>query len=62
MKYQTQQIAYWYFLGALALFAVQVLGGLWLGWIYVAPNFLAEAMPFNIVRMIHTNEIGRAHV
>jgi nitric oxide reductase subunit B len=57
MKYQTQQIAYWYFLGALALFAVQVLGGLWLGWIYVAPNFLAEAMPFNIVRMIHTNAL-----
>ena len=57
MKYRTQQIAYWYFLGALALFAVQVLGGLWLGWIYVAPNFLAEAMPFNIVRMIHTNAL-----
>ena len=57
MKYQTQKIAYWYFLAALALFSVQVLGGLWVGWIYVQPNFLAEAMPFNIVRMIHTNSL-----
>ncbi|MDE9451562.1 cbb3-type cytochrome c oxidase subunit I [Aliiroseovarius sp. Z3] len=57
MKYQTQKIAYWYFLAAMAVFAVQVLGGLWAGWIYVAPNFLSELMPFNIVRMLHTNAL-----
>ncbi|WP_289042354.1 cbb3-type cytochrome c oxidase subunit I [uncultured Aliiroseovarius sp.] len=57
MKYQTQKIAYWYFLAAMAVFAVQVLGGLWAGWIYVSPNFLSELMPFNIVRMLHTNSL-----
>ncbi|UWQ16011.1 cbb3-type cytochrome c oxidase subunit I (plasmid) [Aliiroseovarius sp. M344] len=57
MKYQTQKIAYWYFLAAMAVFAVQVLGGLWAGWIYVSPNFLSELMPFNIVRMLHTNAL-----
>jgi len=57
MKYQTQQIAYWYFLAALTLFAVQVLGGLTLGYIYIQPNFLAEIFPFHIVRMVHTNAL-----
>ncbi|MCK8465114.1 cbb3-type cytochrome c oxidase subunit I [Aliiroseovarius sp. S1339] len=57
MKYQTQRIAYWYFLAAMAVFAVQVIGGLWAGWIYVSPNFLSELMPFNIVRMLHTNAL-----
>ena len=31
MKYQTQKIAYWYFLTAMILFAVQVTMGLVLG-------------------------------
>jgi len=57
MKYQTQRVAYWYFLAAMAVFAVQVLGGLWAGWIYVNPNFLSDAMPFNIIRMLHTNSL-----
>ena len=57
MKYQTQKIAQAYFLVAMALFAIQVLGGLLAGWIYVSPNFLAEALPFNIVRMLHTNSL-----
>ncbi|WP_421703327.1 cbb3-type cytochrome c oxidase subunit I [Aliiroseovarius sp.] len=57
MKYETQKIAYWYFLAAMAVFAVQVLGGLLAGWVYVQPNFLAEALPFNIIRMLHTNSL-----
>ncbi|MCA2012206.1 cbb3-type cytochrome c oxidase subunit I [Cereibacter sphaeroides] len=57
MKYQSQKVAYAYFLVALALFAIQVLGGLLAGWIYVSPNFLSEVLPFNIVRMIHTNAL-----
>lgn len=57
MKYQTQKIAYWYFLVALVLFLVQVSGGLVAGTIYVMPNLLAETVPFNIVRMIHTNAL-----
>ena len=57
MKYQSQKVALAYILCALALFAIQVLGGLLAGWIYVSPNFLAEILPFNIVRMIHTNAL-----
>ena len=57
MKYKSQKVAYWYFLAAMAIFAVQVLGGLWAGWIYVSPNFFSEAVPFNIIRMVHTNAL-----
>ncbi len=57
MKYQTQKIAQVYFTVAMALFAIQVLGGLLAGWIYVAPNTLSELLPFNIVRMLHTNSL-----
>ncbi|MEP5608384.1 MAG: cbb3-type cytochrome c oxidase subunit I, partial [Marinobacter alexandrii] len=57
MKYQTQRIALVYFAVAMGLFVVQVLGGLLAGWIYVAPNTLSEVLPFNIVRMLHTNSL-----
>ncbi len=57
MKYQTQKVALAYFAVALALFAVQVLGGLLAGWVYVQPNFLSDLLPFNIIRMLHTNSL-----
>jgi len=57
MKYQTQKIALVYFLVAMALFLVQVSMGLLAGWIYVSPNTLSELMPFNIIRMLHTNSL-----
>ncbi|MCB1341957.1 MAG: nitric-oxide reductase large subunit, partial [Pseudooceanicola sp.] len=57
MKYQSQKVAYAYFLVAMALFGIQVLGGLLAGWIYVSPNTLSEILPFNIIRMIHTNAL-----
>ncbi len=57
MKYQTQKIALAYIVVALALFAVQVLMGLLAGWIYVVPNTLSTILPFNIVRMLHTNSL-----
>ena len=57
MKYESQKIALVYFSVAMALFAIQVLGGLLAGWIYVAPNTLSELLPFNIVRMLHTNSL-----
>lgn len=57
MKYQSQKIALAYFAVALALFAIQVTVGLLAGWIYVSPNFLSELLPFNIVRMLHTNSL-----
>ena len=57
MKYETQKIALYYFLAALILFALQVTMGLVAGWVYVDPNFLSESLPFNILRMIHTNSL-----
>ncbi len=57
MKYQTQRLAYPYFIAAMGLFVAQVLGGLIAGTIYVFPNFLSELVPFNIIRMIHTNAL-----
>jgi nitric oxide reductase subunit B len=57
MKYETQAIAKWYWFAAIALFIVQVVAGLWAGFIYIQPNFLSEAMPFNIVRMLHSNAL-----
>lgn len=57
MKYQTQKIAHAYFICALGLFTIQILGGLLAGWIYVSPNTLSEVLPFNIVRMLHTNSL-----
>jgi nitric oxide reductase subunit B len=57
MRYQSQRIAYWYFICALSLFAVQIIFGTLAGTVYVLPNFLADTVPFNILRMIHTNAL-----
>ncbi|KAA0912716.1 cbb3-type cytochrome c oxidase subunit I [Aquicoccus porphyridii] len=57
MKYETQKIALAYFVVALALFAVQVTIGLIMGYVYVAPNFLSDLVPFNILRMLHSNSL-----
>jgi len=57
MKYQSQAIAKWYWFAAMALFLIQVLGGLLAGYIYVQPNFLSTLLPFNIVRMLHSNAL-----
>ncbi|MGY6250587.1 cbb3-type cytochrome c oxidase subunit I [Bosea thiooxidans] len=56
-RYKTQSVAMLYFYGALALFVAQVTFGLVAGLIYVLPNTLSVALPFNIVRMIHTNAL-----
>lgn len=57
MKYESQKVALWYFAAAMALFGVQILVGLLAGAVYVLPNLLSELLPFNIVRMIHTNAL-----
>ncbi len=57
MKYQSQKIAMAYFIVAMALFLVQVLMGVTIGYIYLNPNFLAEIFPFNALRMLHTNSL-----
>ena len=57
MKYESQKIAFAYFLVAMILFLVQVSGGLLAGWIYVSPNTFSDILPFNVVRMLHTNAL-----
>ena len=57
MKYQSQKVALYYFVGALVLFLSQVTFGALAGAVYVWPNLLAETLPFNIIRMIHTNSL-----
>lgn len=57
MKYQSQKVALYYFGGALTLFLVQVLVGVLAGTVYVMPNLLSELLPFNVIRMIHTNAL-----
>lgn len=57
LKYDSQKVALYYFTGALVLFVAQVAGGLVAGTIYVLPNFLSDLVPFNIIRMIHTNAL-----
>ncbi|CAM3528157.1 cbb3-type cytochrome c oxidase subunit I [Halomonas lysinitropha] len=55
MKYETQKVALPFFMVAMALFALQVVFGLLAASVYVWPNFMAEVMPFNIMRVSHTN-------
>jgi len=57
MKYESQKVARLYFTGALVLFLAQVLFGLLGGFLYVVPTGLPDFLPFNIVRMIHTNAL-----
>ena len=57
MRYQSQRIALWYFGIAMALFAIQVTMGLTMGYVYVQPNFLSDILPFNVLRMLHSNSL-----
>jgi len=57
MRYESQKVALVYFAGALLLFVVQVLVGTLAGVVYVLPNVLSELVPFNVIRMIHTNAL-----
>ncbi len=57
MRYESQKVAWLYFAGAMGLFLAQILFGVFAGLIYVFPNFLSELLPFNILRMIHTNAL-----
>lgn len=57
MRFESQKVAMYFFAGALLLFAAQVTVGLLAGLIYVSPNLLTDILPFNILRMIHTNTL-----
>ena len=55
MKYESQGIAKMYFIAAIGLFVGQILFGVIMGLQYVMGDFLFPAIPFNVVRMVHTN-------
>lgn len=55
MKYETQKVALPFFMVAMALFALQIVFGILAAIVFVMPNFMAEFMPFNIMRVSHTN-------
>ncbi len=57
MKYPTRRVALAYFVCAMVLFGVQIIVGVVAGTVYVLPNFLSDVVPFNILRMIHTNAL-----
>lgn len=58
MKYQSQSVALPYFVGALVVFALQLVFGLVGAVMYVEPNLIPPALlPFSVVRMIHTNAL-----
>lgn len=54
-KYESQRVAYPFFIAAMLLFAGQIIFGLIIGAQYIWPDMLFPAVPFNIARMIHIN-------
>lgn len=57
MKYESQAVAKYYFVGAIGLFVAQILFGLVMGLQYVVGDFLFPEIPFNVARMVHTNAL-----
>ncbi len=55
MKHRSHTVAYYHFVAALLLFALQVVAGLVIGIQYVFPDFLYQTLDFNTVRTIHIN-------
>jgi len=55
--YASQRVAYWYFIIALALFALQLIVGLWLAisYAFTVPQGIVDALPFGMTRAMHTN-------
>ncbi len=55
MKYKTQKIAYWFFLSALGLLALQIIYGFIMGFAHMGFDVLHSVIPFNTARAVHTN-------
>ena len=55
MKYSSQMVAKPYFIFALILLAGEIVFGLAMGVQYLYGDFLFPAIPFNVLRMVHTN-------
>ncbi len=57
MTYQTQRVAYPYFVVALLLFGLQLLLGLYIAfnYFYTVPQAVVDVFPFSTARAMHTN-------
>jgi nitric oxide reductase subunit B len=55
MKYSSQMVAKPYFIFALILLAGEIVFGLSMGVQYLYGDFLFPTIPFNVLRMVHTN-------
>jgi len=55
MKYSSQMVAKPYFIFALILLAGEILFGILMGAQYLYGDFLFPLIPFNVLRMVHTN-------
>ncbi len=55
MKYNSQSVAKPYFIFALILLAGEILFGILMGIQYIWGDFLFPLIPFNVLRMVHTN-------
>ena len=55
MRYRSQMVAYWYFAVAMILFGLQLVFGLLAAVKYLGPDPLLNLLPFDVVKMIHTN-------
>ena len=55
MRYRSQSVAYPYFVVALLLFGLQMVFGLLAAAKYLGPDPLLNILPFDVVKVIHTN-------
>ena len=55
MRYSSQRVAYAYFVVAMLLFGLQVAFGLLAAAKYLGPDPLLQLLPFDVVKVIHTN-------
>lgn len=53
--YESQKLAIWYFVVAIALFGAQIIFGLILAYQYIDPNFLYQKLSFMTNRTVHLN-------
>jgi nitric oxide reductase subunit B len=55
MRYKTQNVAYWFFAVAMALFGLQLVFGFLSAAKYLGPDPLLAVLPFDVTKVIHTN-------
>jgi nitric oxide reductase subunit B len=55
MKYQSQNVSYWFFVSAIGLFCLQLTYGFIMGFAHMGYDVLHDIIPFNVARATHTN-------